>query len=172
MTVKGMKRKIAFFLVNKLFCGTRPYFWGIKRELLNWDGFKIGRNTKIVGPINVYGNLVIGENSWIGTGLTVHGNGCVIIGSNCDIAPDVTFLTGSHKVGNYQRRAGEGLSYKIKVNNGVWIGAKTTILRNIEIGQGCVIGTCALINKSVEENKMIAGVPAKVIKELPLNMGS
>lgn len=38
------------------------------------------------------GTLCIGANCWIGRNLTVHGNGSVIIGDNCDIAPDVTFL--------------------------------------------------------------------------------
>lgn len=91
MTLKGIKRKITLFCDNKLFQGTRPYFWGIKRIILNWAGIKVGTGTKIVGPIRVFGDLDIGENIWIGTGLTVHGNGTLQIGDNCDIAPDVTF---------------------------------------------------------------------------------
>lgn len=105
--LKGIKRKIVLFLVNKIFVGTR--YFEIKRILLNSIDYKIGNNTKIVGPIECTGNLIIGKNCWIGKNLKVNGNGTVIIGNNCDIAPEVTFQTGSHKIGNANRRAGEGV---------------------------------------------------------------
>jgi len=172
MTLRGIKKRVALFLVNILFCGTKPYFWNIKRNLLNWAGYSIGENTKIVGPLRIFCNLKIGDNCWVGTDFTVHGNGTVIIGNSCDIAPDVIFLTGSHKIGDSRRRAGEGLNYEIKKGDGVWIGARSTILGNIEIGSGCIIGACSLVNKSFSDNKMIAGIPAQVIKELPSDVRS
>ena len=166
MTLKGFKRRIAFLFVNKVFCGVKPRYYGIKRRLLCWAGIDIGKGTKIVGPIIVYGDLTIGQNTWIGTGLTIHGNGTVIIGSNCDIAPDVTFLTGSHEFGDAARRAGEGVKFQLIVNDGTWIGARSTLVGNIEIGKSCVIGACACVNKSFMGNVLIAGVPAKEIKRL------
>ena len=60
MTLRGIKKRVALFLVNIfniLFCGTKPYFWNIKRNLLNWAGYSIGENTKIVGPLRIFGNL-------------------------------------------------------------------------------------------------------------------
>lgn len=166
MTVKGFKRLIAFFLVNNVFQGTRPSFWEIKRILLDWAGIKIGSGTKIVGPIRIFGDLKIGENTWVGTSLTVHGNGSVIIGSNCDIGPDVTFLTGSHELGNFARRAGEGRKFQIIVNDGSWIGSRSTMVGDIVIGKGSVVGACSLVNKSFINDVLIAGIPARIIKEL------
>lgn len=166
MTTKGIKRRLAFFLVNKIFCGVQPNYWEIKRCLLNWAGINIGNGSKIVGPIRISGDLNVGSNTWIGAGLTIHGNGLVVIGSDCDIAPDVTFLTGSHEIGYNERRAGRGLCFNIKVNDGSWIGALSTLMGNIEIGKGCVIGACSLVNKSCPDNIIIGGNPAKTIKEL------
>ena len=164
--VKVLKKRIAFFFVNNVFYGTFPSFWPIKRNLLNWAGMEIGSGAKIVGPVRITGDLKVGENTWISTGFTVHGNGSVIIGSHCDIGPDVTFLTGSHKLGSHERRAGVGLSFRIIINDGIWIGGRSTFVGDIEIGKGCMIGASSLVNKSCSDDLLIAGIPAKIVKKL------
>lgn len=104
----NIKRKIAMFLVNKVFVGTRPSSFKKKRNLLNWCGFQVGSNTKIVGPVFITGKLEIGNDCWIGKNFTINGNGKVIIGNNVDIAPEVTFNTGSFEIGSHNHRAGFG----------------------------------------------------------------
>lgn len=61
---------------------------------------------------------------------------------------------------------GEGETYRISVGNGVWIGAHATVLNNIGIGDGSVIAACACVRRDVPADTMVAGVPARVIKEL------
>ena len=151
-------------MVNHVLNGTR--FFTAKRNLLCSIGYEIGENTKVIGPIYNTGTLCIGANCWIGCNLTVHGNGMVTIGDNCDIAPDVTFLTGGHRIGNHCRRAGEGEVYHIFIGNGVWVGGRTTILCNTNVGDGSVIAACSCVKKDVPADTMVAGVPAKVMKEL------
>lgn len=164
MKLKSLRKRIVLYTVNHILSGTR--FFAAKRWLLRSVGYEIGENTKIVGPLFNTGTLRIGSDCWIGRGLTVHGNGTVTIGDNCDIAPDVTFLTGGHRIGDHCRRAGEGETYHISVGSGVWIGAHSTLLRTISIGDGCVIAACACVPNSVPADTMAAGVPAKVVKEL------
>ena len=164
MKFKSLKKRIVFRMVNHVLNGTR--FFAAKRKLLCSIGYEIGENTKIVGPIFCTGTLRIGANCWIGRNLTVHGNGSVIIGDNCDIAPDVTFFTGGHIVGTTERRAGVGESYKIAVGNGTWIGGRSTILGNTTIGDGCVVAACACVVGDVEKNVLTGGVPAKKIRDL------
>lgn len=118
--INNFKRKFCLFLVNKIFVGTK--YFNIKRKLLNLIGFKIGENTKVVGPIECYGKVVIGDNCWIGKNLKINGNGTVTIGDNCDIAPEVTFQTGGHKIGGTDRRAGVGLIFCQSIGNGTWLG--------------------------------------------------
>ncbi len=62
----NIKRKIALFATNYIFAGIRPWTFPIKRYLLNWCGYKIGCNTKIVGPVYLTARLAVGENCWIG----------------------------------------------------------------------------------------------------------
>lgn len=164
LRIRSIKRRLCLFLVNHVFVGTKHF--EEKRILLNAIGYKIGEGTQIVGPIECYGTLVIGTNCWIGKNLTVNGNGAVIIGDNCDLAPEITFLTGGHKIGTHDRRAGCGEQYTIEIGNGVWIGARSTLVNNISIGDGAVIAACACVNKSVGCDLLVGGVPARTIKVL------
>lgn len=162
MKLKTIKRMTVTFLVNHVFAGTR--FFRYKRRMLRSIGYEIGENTKIVGPIFNTDTLRIGADCWIGRNLTVHGNGTVVIGSS-DIAPDVTFLTGGHEVGEPERRAGAGRSYTITVGSGVWIGARSTVLRDTVVADGSVVAACACVIGDVPADTLVAGVPARVMKE-------
>ncbi len=163
MRLVGKKRMVNW-LVNKVFVGTRSF--EKKRMLLNSIGYKIGENTKIVGPIECTGTLIVGKNCWIGKNFKVNGNGTVIIGDNCDIGPEVTFMTGGHEIGTSQRRAGQGFNITQTVGNGVWIGGRATIVNKVHIGDSSVIAACACVVKDVEKSTVVGGVPAKLIRSL------
>ncbi len=163
MKLKTLKRYTAIYLVNHVLAGTRSF--AAKRRLLRSAGYDIGEGTKVVGPVFCTGRLSIGANCWIGRNFTVNGNGSVTIGDNCDLAPDVTFCTGGHKVGSHERRAGQGESYDISVGSGVWIGIRATVLGNTAIGDGSVVAACACVTWDVPADSLVAGVPAKIVKE-------
>lgn len=164
MTWKTLRRRYVLYMVNHIYKGTA--FFEKKRKMLNSIGFTIGEGTKVVGPVLCTGQLTVGKNCWIGTNLTIHGNGTVAIGDNCDVAPDVTFLTGGHIIGDAYRRAGQGEHYHITVGDGTWVGARSTILGNTAIGNGCVVAACACVHKDVPNHTLVGGVPAKIIREL------
>ena len=164
--LQGLRYKWNLYLVNKVYAGTKPKHFEKKRKLLNQIGFEIGEGTRIVGPIFCAGKLKIGKNCWIGKNFFVNGNGMVVIGDNCDIAPEVIFQTGGHKIGGPERRAGEGVIHNQTVGNGCWIGGRVTILNSVNIGHSCVIAGCACVTKDIEENSLVGGVPAKLIKVL------
>lgn len=164
MTLKGMKKRIGLFLTNHLFAGTRCF--EIKRHLLKFAGFRIGERTKIVGPVFITGDLTVGEDCWIGCDLKVHGNGHVVIGKNCDLAPDISFLTGSHMIGSHERRAGEGFNSDITVGDGCWIGAGAGIMPGVQIGDGCIVAAHACVTENVPNDTLTGGVPSRVIRKL------
>ncbi len=167
--VRGIKRSFALFMVNKVYAGTRPKNFEKKRKLLNSIGFEIGEGTCVVAPIECTGTLKVGKNCWIGKNLKVNGNGNVTIGDNCDIAPEVTFQTGGHEIGDASRRAGKGIICSQRVGNGVWIGGRATIIGNTNIGDSSVIAGCACVVHDVEANVFVGGVPAKIIRRLDDN---
>lgn len=158
--------KFILFFVNHLFEGT--HFFRIKRFLLRICGLKIGKNTKIVGPIYFApkAKLIIGHDCWIGKDCSIDGNGKVIIGNRCDIAPHVVFTTGGHQIGDENRRAGKGIINTITIGDGTWIGTRALLLNNIEIKPGCVIAAGSVVIRDQPSNVLIAGVPAQIKKEL------
>lgn len=164
--LRGIWRHLALFLVNRVFVGTTVKYFAIKRWLLNSIGISVGEGTKVVGPIECTGTLVIGRDCWVGKNLKVNGNGFVTIGDRCDIAPEVTFQTGGHEIGDAQRRAGKGIIARQRVGNGVWIGGRSTIIGNVTISDSSVIAGCACVVKDVEPNTLVGGVPAKLIRRL------
>ena len=163
-------KKIFFILVlsftNIFLSGSR--FFRIKNILFRSIGIRVGDNSKIVGPIKIgtEANLTIGDECWIGRNFCVDGNGKVIIGNCCDIAPEVIVATGSHIVGSKCRRAGKGTSFTTIIEDGCGVGIRSTIVEGSTIGKSCVIGACTLVNKDVNDSLLVAGVPAKIIKKL------
>jgi len=164
MKLRTLKRIGVMYCVNHMLAGTHSF--ALKRRLLRSVGYEIGEGTKIVGPLFCTGELRIGKNCWIGRNLTINGNGTVEIGDNCDLAPEVMFLTGGHEIGGSERRAGKGEHYRIRVGNGTWIGGRTTVMRDVFIGSGCVLTACACVTKDIPDNTLAGGVPAKIIRGL------
>ena len=164
--IKRRYREFILLVVNHFLPGTR--FFDLKRILLNSCGIRVGRDSKIVGPFRVSNcsNIIIGSNCWIGSDFTVLGDGEVVVDDNCDFAPQVTFISGSHEIGSEIRRAGKGILFSIQVDHGCWIGAKACLQGNIEIGKSSIVGSCSLVLDDVKPNCIVAGVPARVIKEL------
>lgn len=165
-SLKKVVTVLVISIVNTILLGS--HFFELKRRLLILIGVKIGEKTKIVGPIHfgTMTTLSIGDNCYINRNFTIEGNGQVKIGDNCDIAPQVTILTGSHEIGNSQRRAGNGIIWNYEIGSGTWIGARTTILNGARIMDGVVIGVGSVVNKDCERNSIFVGVPARQIKFL------
>ena len=164
---KGLVRKRNIWLLNHVYAGVNPKYFHMKRKLLNQIGCEIGEGTRIVGPIYFYQNFKVGKNCWIGKNLIIDGDGQVEIGDNCDIAPEVTMLTGGHMIGDHERRAGKGQKYSVTVGNGCWIGARSTLVGTVRVNDGSVVAAGACVVKDVPSDTLVGGVPAKEIKKLP-----
>lgn len=136
----------------------------VKRALLRWAGATIGNNVRIVSSAKFYltGQLIIGENTWVGHEvLIVGGDAPVCIGQNVDIAPRVNIITGGHQpFGIPGKAAGEGYSLPVEIRDGAWIGAASTILGGVIIGEQSIVAAGALVRKNVVAGKVVAGVPA------------
>lgn len=158
--------RIVQSLVNGLFKGT--HFYGVKRKLLRTTGIKIGEGTQIVGPFNFdFSKIEIGKNCWIGKDFEINGHGIVIIGNEVGIAPHVRIYTGKHLMGpSNARHTGENVNTKVQVGNGAMVSAGASLVGTVVIGAGAVVMIDACVTKNVNENMMVGGVPAKVIKAI------
>lgn len=144
-----------------------PIYGGVKRKLLNLSGLiHVGNNSKVVGPIYCTGQLTVGKNVWVGRNLRIEGNGKVKIGDNCDLAPNITFYTGSHQIGNADRRAGKGYNGNVTIGAGCWLCGSSVYLPDVSVGDSSVVAAGALVNKNIEQNVLAAGVPIRTIRSL------
>lgn len=129
---------------------------------------KIGENVSIhpnVYLLNMTG-INIGDNVSIHPFCYIEAMGKITIGNDVSIAHGVTIMSTSH---NFDRTdipiKDQGCSgSEVIIGNGVWIGAKASILSGVEVGNGAIIGASALVNRNVPDFAVSAGVPAKVIK--------
>jgi maltose O-acetyltransferase len=141
--------------------------------LLRCAGLNLANTVCFCGRSWVFGrgSLEIACGTWLSPGAVfyTHKDAKVIIGSKCDIGPDVTFVVGSHLIGNSQRRAGAGTAKSIIIGDGTWIGARVTVLEGVTIGNGCVIAAGSVVHQDIEDNCLAAGIPAKIKRRLSEN---
>lgn len=138
--------------------------FAIKRFLAIWAGIDVGDGVCINGFTRFHGKgeVGIGSNTWVGVSNSFYRteSSVIRIGKDCGIGPEVAFITGSHEIGGKDRRAGEGVSGDIVIEDGCWIGARVTILGGVTISRGSIIAAGAVVCSDVKENAVYAGVPA------------
>lgn len=111
--------------------------------------------------------VIIGQNTQIGPFCVILVGDGVEIGDNVLVGPHCVFAAGQHDYKQLEKPmiAAGGISKgKIKVGNDVWIGANTTIIDGVNVGDGAVIGANSFVNKDVEPFGIYAGTPAIKIK--------
>ena len=140
-------------------------FW-FKQKVLN-----LGGNKKAYWPVHytsqVYDpqNILVGVDTYPGImkGCYITGKGGIIIGDYTQIAPNVIIVSANHDV--YDSR--KYICEQIKIGKYCWIGAGAKIMPGVEIGDWTIVAAGAVVTKSFPEGHcIIAGVPAKKIKEL------
>ena len=161
---------IRLFVVRfilKLIPDTRAF--GFKRSLFRWAGAIIGDHVKISSSaiITGVGRLTIGNNTWIGPETMIVCSEEIVIGSNCNIAPRVYLGDGTHLITpTMDNIADTDVTKPIHIGDGCWLCVNSTILPGVSIKDKCVVAAGAVVNKNYGEKKLLAGVPAKAIKDL------
>lgn len=105
------------------------------------------------------GRLELG-NSYINADCKVRCSKYIRIGDGCAIARNVTIMDSDvHYID------GEKHIKDVIIGNHVWIGSGATILKGVTIGDGAVVAACSVVTKDVRPGTLVAGQPAKVIRE-------
>ena len=146
---------------------------------------QLGKNTRIFNFVNAYG-CSIDDNSKVGAFVEIQKG--VTIGKNCKISSHSFICEGVHIEDNvfighgvmftndmFPRATREDGSPQTEedwkvietiVKKGASIGSNATILCGIVIGENALIGAGSVVTKNVPPNTVVAGVPAKVLKNL------
>lgn len=101
----------------------------------------------------------------LSVGCYLDGRNGIIIGKNVWIGPHVSLISMNHDMNNYDQFVSAD---PIIINDNCWIATGAIILPGVRLGNHVVVAAGSVINKSFTENNiLIAGVPAKVVKKLP-----
>ena len=107
------------------------------------------------------GKLIL-DGGFINEGVTITCASTIHIGSNCHIAREAVIRDYD---GHYIEDVDYRTSKPVIIGRDVWIGYRAMILKGVTIGDGAVIAANSVVTKNVPANSIVAGNPAKVIKE-------
>lgn len=115
---------------------------------------------------NAVGDVMIGDHTRIGLHNTIIGP--VIIGSHVNLAQGITVTALNHNFEDSEKRIDEqGVSTSaVVIEDDIWIGANAVVLPGVTIGHHSVVAAGAVVTKDVPPHSLVAGVPAKIIKQI------
>ena len=134
-------------------------------------------NNKYNSNSLIIGKPIIGKGTWIGAFTVIDGSGGLVIGKNCDISCGVHIYTHSthkrclsNKKFNKDNTINRDLIEKkpVKIGNNTFIGANAVILMGANIGDYCIVGAGAVVNKNIPDYSVVGGVPAKIIGKVEI----
>lgn len=102
------------------------------------------------------------EGGFINSDVKIRCFESITIGAGAKISHDVTIMDGD---GHYIEYDGYKPVKPIVIENHVWIGTKAIILKGVTIGEGAIVAAGSVVTKNVPPYSLVAGNPAKVIKE-------
>lgn len=139
----------------------------IRARLSAIIGTEIDPSSTIFIPFytNFGKHIKIGKNVFINHACSFLDLGGITIEDEVMIGPKVNLITENHPVNPKERKSLILSSILVKKN--AWIGAGATILPGVTIGENAVVAAGALVNKNVQDNTIVAGIPAKVIATVP-----
>lgn len=140
-------------------------------------GIAIGENTYVMNhaELHVYNfrdlphaGITIGKNCLISEFTVIRGQGGVTIGDNVYTSPFVQIVAVNHVYDDPHRPIIEqGITAQgIVIEDDVWIGSSAIILDGVRVGKGAVVAAGAVVSRDVPPHTVVAGIPAKVIKEI------
>ncbi len=130
-------------------------------------GKPVGDSFTLIPPFFAdYGlNITIGRAVFIGYQCMFEGHGAITIADQVMIASKVNLVTAGHPVGAADRRA-YITAEPITIDTNAWIGTAATVLPGVHIGADAVVAAGAVVTRDVPTATLVAGVPAKVIRDL------
>lgn len=115
---------------------------------------------------NAVGDVMIGDHTRVGIHNTIIGP--VSIGNHVNLAQGITVTALNHNFSDPDKLIDEqGISTAaVHIGDDVWIGANAVVLPGVTIGNHSVVAAGAIVTKDVPQGSLVAGVPAKILKQI------
>ncbi|WP_339190079.1 DapH/DapD/GlmU-related protein [Paenibacillus sp. FSL R5-0490] len=174
--VYGKLRGLATFGKIQPSMGLLPRIRG-KVYLNKLGDLQVGKRLNIIGKpwgtqltVVKGARLTIGDDVMINAGVGIAANVEVTIGNNVMIGPRTSiFDSAYHRIDSLDD--GSQTAKRIVIQDNAWIGTGALILPGVTIGRNAVVAAGSTVTKDVPENTLVAGAPAKIIRELTIHDG-
>ena len=166
-----IKRLHVIFAFPKAYIDWKTkYVYNFVEDIFIANGVRINSGTVItaINTTKTPKHLVkIGANTYIGENNILRGGAGISIGEGCLISNNVVIISENHSFKLGIPMASQASNHRecgVIICDDVWIGANSVILPHVTLGKGCVIGAGSIVTKSIPENAIAFGNPAKVVK--------
>jgi len=135
----------------------------LRPALLRLFGGRVAWNTKLPASLQIYfpWRLSIGPATSVGPGVTFYNLGDLTIGTRVVISQNAYLCGGTH---DYTVSTYPLVCKSLTIEDDAWVGAFAFLCPGVRIGQGAVVGACAVVTKDVAPWTVVAGNPARVIR--------
>jgi acetyltransferase-like isoleucine patch superfamily enzyme len=122
-----------------------------------------GEGTSIYHESYVYGDVTVGENTWIGPYTLLDGTGGLEIGDYCSISTGVQIYT--HDTVKWALSGGRAETERaaVKIGNCCYVGSQSVVAKGVTIEDQCVVGACSFVNQSLPPRTVAVGIPCREI---------
>lgn len=142
-----------------------------RREMLKDLFGSIGECATVQAPVRIdYGvNVHIGDNFYANYDSIFLDVAPIEFGDNVMFAPRVGLYTATHPIDPGVRNRGLEYAKPIKIGSNSWLGANTTVLPDVTIGENVVIGGGSVVTNDIPDNVVAYGNPCRVIRPIDEN---
>jgi acetyltransferase-like isoleucine patch superfamily enzyme len=116
------------------------------------------------------GRIEIGDDVLMSPGTRLSASDEIVVGNGVMMA-NGTYITDSDWHTIYDRTERDDRVTPVHIGDNVWLGDHSTVLKGVTIGDNSVVAARAVVTKDVPANVVVAGNPAKVVKELDPDRG-
>jgi len=127
-----------------------------------------GEGTSVYHSSYIYGDVRIGNHTWVGPFTLLDGSGGLTIGDFCSISAGVQIYT--HDTVKWALSGGKAEYEResVTIGNCCYIGSQTVIAKGVDIGQHSVVGACSFVNRSIPPFSIAVGTPTRIIGKVEL----
>lgn len=146
---------------------------------------RIGCDSQIGGRLaleSAGAAVVIGDRTHVGGGTLIDAAQRIEIGDDVLISFDVVIMDHDSHALEYDKRRDDVTDWlhgtkdwthvpraDVHIGNKSWIGVRAMILKGVHLGEGCVVAAGAVVTRDVPPWSLVAGVPARVLRTLPVS---
>lgn len=110
--------------------------------------------------------IEVGKNFFANYNCTILDVGKVIIGDNCQLAPNVSIYTAGHPLHPDSRNSAYEYGIDVTIGDNCWIGGNSVICPGVHIGNNVVIGAGSVVTMDIPDWSVAAGNPCRVIRKI------